>query len=49
MLNWSLWKICIFNSYMDKIEDNIDELLEWKIIQINDEKIYLNERVWGKI
>lgn len=49
MLNWSLWKICIFNSDMDKIEDNIDELLEWKIIQINDEKIYLNERVWGKI
>ena len=34
---------------MERIEKNIANLLKWNVICMEEEKIYLNERVWGKI
>lgn len=34
---------------MEKLEKNIKNLLNWNVIRMEEEKIYLNERVWGKI
>ena len=34
---------------MDKLEKNIENLLKWDVVRMEEEKIYLNERVWGKI
>lgn len=28
---------------------NIENLLKWDVVRMEEEKIYLNERVWGKI
>lgn len=34
---------------MEKLEKDIRNLLKWNVIRMEEEKIYLNERVWGKI
>lgn len=34
---------------IEKLEENITNLLKWNVIRIEEEKIYLNESVWGKI
>ena len=34
--------------YADNAE-NIENLLKWDVVRMEEEKIYLNERVWGKI
>ncbi len=34
---------------MEWLEKNINELLKWNVIRMEEEKIYLNEKVWGKI
>lgn len=34
---------------MEKLEKNIKNLLKWNVIRMEEEKVYLNERVWGKI
>lgn len=34
---------------MERIDKNIANLLKWNVICMEEEKIYLNERVWGKI
>lgn len=34
---------------MDRLDKNIENLLKWNVICIEEEKIYLSERVWGKI
>ena len=34
---------------MEKLEENITNLLKWNVIRMEEEKIYLNESVWGKI
>ena len=34
---------------MDKLERDINNLLKWNVIRMEEEKVYLNERVWGKI
>lgn len=37
------------NFEMERLERNINELYEWNVIRIIDEKIFLNERVWGNL
>lgn len=37
------------NFDIEKFDDYINSLLKWNVINIVDEKIYLNESVWGKI
>lgn len=37
------------NFNMNKYDDSIASLLKWKVIDIIEEKIYLNEIVWGKV
>ena len=34
---------------MERLEKCIEDLLKWNVIRMEEEKIYLNERVWGKI
>lgn len=34
---------------MEKLDKNIGNLLKWNVICMEEDKIYLNERVWGKI
>lgn len=34
---------------IEKLEKDIKNLLKWNVIRMEEEKIYLNERVWGKI
>ena len=34
---------------MERLDSNINNLLKWNVICMEEEKIYLNERVWGKI
>lgn len=34
---------------MESLERNINELLKWNVIYMEEEKIFLKERVWGKI
>ena len=34
---------------MESLDKNIRNLLKWNVICMEEEKIYLNERVWGKI
>lgn len=34
---------------MEKLEKDIKNLLKWNVIRMEEEKVYLNERVWGKI
>lgn len=34
---------------MEKLEKDIRNLLKWNVIRMEEEKVYLNERVWGKI
>lgn len=33
---------------MDRFEKNIENLLKWNVICMEEEKIYLNERVWER-
>ncbi len=34
---------------MEKLDKSVSNLLKWKIIDIDEEKIYLKEIVWGKL
>lgn len=34
---------------MERLERNINELLKWNMIRMEEERIFLNETVWGKI
>lgn len=34
---------------MNRLERNINELLKWNMIRMEEELIFLNETVWGKI
>lgn len=34
---------------IERLEKNIENLLKWNVIRMEEEKLYLNERVWGKI
>ena len=34
---------------MEKLDETIEDLLKWKVICMEDEKIYLNEKIWGRI
>lgn len=37
------------NFDMDKFDENISSLLKWNVVSVVEEKIYLNECVWGKV
>ena len=34
---------------MEKFDRNINNLLKWSVIYMEEEKLYLNEKVWGNI
>ncbi len=34
---------------VNRFDKNIEDLLRWKVIRMEEEKIYLNEKVWGNI
>lgn len=34
---------------MENLDKTIANLLEWNVISIENEKVFLNERVWGKL
>lgn len=40
---------CMEDFAMERLERNINELLKWNIIRMEEEQIFLNEIVWGKI